>query len=113
MQIELTDTLLGYNDKVNVILGYKANYILGHINSINKNGKCIVGYRACCGTMHATQKAFQYWQKSIKEFKKQGINLSTENLKVGNAYATNNGGFWNDVNYYLIPTQQKNNDKEK
>ena len=75
------------------------NLIIKNIEELNNDKSLIVGYRTCCGSTHNTQKQFKIWRETLKEIEKQGIFLKSENLTVGNSYATNNGGFWNEIKY--------------
>jgi hypothetical protein len=60
------------------------------------SGKAVeVGYRATCGSTHKTMKDYEVFKKFIKALKAQGLEVSEMPVKHGNAYATNNGGFWN------------------
>ena len=60
------------------------------------NGKPVeVGYRATCGSTHKTMKDYDVFKKFIKALKAQDEEVSERLVKHGNAYATNNGGFWN------------------
>jgi hypothetical protein len=54
-----------------------------------------VGYRSTCGCSDQTMKDFDVFRKFLKSLKSQGVNVNEERVKHGNAYATNNGGFWN------------------
>ena len=99
-KIEITDKILQFNRKANLISPIK-NEIIENIEKLN-NDKCvIVGYRSCCGTTDVTMKVFRIWSQVLKEFEKQGVYLKSENLIVGNSYATLSGGFWSEVRYFF------------
>ena len=58
-------------------------------------GKSVdVGYRATCGCTDKTRKDYNIFMKFIAAIKSQGIIVTQNPVKHGNAYATNNGGFW-------------------
>jgi hypothetical protein len=90
------------NEKVNTVAGYSANDILQSVRSLQQTGEVIVGWRSSCGVTDRTQKMYSVWKKAIIVLEKAGIKLSQENLKVGNSYATNKGGFWHEIKYSLI-----------
>ncbi len=99
-KIEITDKILKLNEKANAISSMQ-NEIIEHIEKLNKEKSIIVGYRASCGSTDRTMKVFRIWCQALKEFEKQGVFLRSENLSVGNSYATLKGGFWNEVRYFF------------
>jgi hypothetical protein len=99
-KIEITDKILKLNEKANAISSMQ-NEIIEHIEKLNKEKSIIVGYRASCGSTDRTMKVFRIWCQALKEFEKQGVFLRSENLAVGNSYATLKGGFWNEVRYFF------------
>lgn len=77
------------------------NEIIESIEKLNKEKSFVFGYRASCGSTDRTMKVFRIWCQALKEFEKQGVFLRSENLTVGNSYATLKGGFWNEVRYFF------------
>jgi hypothetical protein len=99
-KIEITDKISKLNEKANAISSMQ-NEIIEHIEKLNKEKSIVVGYRASCGSTDRTMKVFRIWSQVLKEFEKQDVFLRSENLTVGNSYATNKGGFWNEVRYFF------------
>ena len=99
-KIEITDKISKLNEKANAISSMQ-NEIIEHIEKLNKEKSIVFGYRASCGSTDRTMKVFRVWCQALKEFEKQGVFLRSENLTVGNSYATNKGGFWNEVRYFF------------
>lgn len=99
-KIEITDKISKLNEKANTISSMQ-NEIIEHIEKLNKEKSIVFGYRASCGSTNRTMKVFRIWSQVLKEFEKQGVFLRSENLTVGNSYATNKGGFWNEVRYFF------------
>jgi hypothetical protein len=97
-KIEITDKILKLNEKANLISSIK-NEIIENIEKLNKDKSLVFGYRASCGSTDRTMKVFRIWSQALKEFEKQGVFLRSENLTVGNSWATLKGGFWNEVQY--------------
>lgn len=98
--IEITDKILKLNERANLISAIN-NEIIESIEKLNKEKSIVIGYRASCGSTDRTMKVFRVWRQALIEFEKQGIFLRLENLPVGNSYATNKGGFWNEVRYFF------------
>lgn len=98
--IEITDKILKLNGKANIISSIQ-NEIIENIEKLNKEKSFIFGYRASCGSTDRTMKVFRIWGQTLKEFEKQGVFLRSENITVGNSYATLKGGFWNEVRYFF------------
>ena len=98
--IEITDKISKLNEKANLISSMQ-NEIIESIEKLNKEKSFVFGYRASCGSTDRTMKVFRIWCQALKEFEKQGVFLRSENLTVGNSYATNKGGFWNEVRYFF------------
>lgn len=99
-KIEITDKILKLNEKANGISSMQ-NEIIESIEKLNKEKSFVFGYRASCGSTDRTMKVFRIWCQALKEFEKQGVFLRSENLTVGNSYATLKGGFWNEVRYFF------------
>lgn len=99
-KIEITDKIIKLNEKANLISAIK-NEIIESIEKLNKEKSIVIGYRASCGSTDRTMKVFRVWRQALREFEKQGIFIRSENLPVGNSYATNKGGFWNEVRYFF------------
>lgn len=97
-KIEITAKILKLNEKANSISSMQ-NEIIENIEKLNKEKSFVFGYRASCGTTDRTMKVFRIWSEALKEFEKQGVFLRSENLTVGNSWATLKGGFWNEVRY--------------
>ena len=98
--IEITDNILKLNETANLISSMQ-NEIIESIEKLNKEKSFVFGYRASCGSTDRTMKVFRIWCQALKEFEKQGVFLRSENLTVGNSYATLKGGFWNEVRYFF------------
>lgn len=98
--IEITDKIFKLNEKSNLISSIK-NEIIENIEKLNKDKSFVFGYRASCGSTDTTMKVFRIWSQALKEFEKQGVYLRSENLTVGNSWATLKGGFWNEVRYFF------------
>lgn len=90
------------DQKLNVLVGYNANNIENNFNTLFKYGYVEVGYRSSCGSTHPTMKTYREFYKILKILIKEGLEVSEENVTHGNAYATNNGGFWNSTIFKLI-----------
>jgi len=90
------------DQKLNVLVGYNANNLTTSFNILFKYGSVELGYRSQCGATHSTMKTYREFCKILKLLKKDGFNFEEENVKHGNAYATNNGGFWNSTIFKLI-----------
>ena len=99
-KIEITDDIIRLNEKANLISSIK-NEIIESIEKLNKDKSLVFGYRASCGSTDRTMKVFRIWSQALKEFEKQGVFLRSENLTVGNSWATLKGGFWNEVRYFF------------
>lgn len=99
-KIEITDKIVKLNEKANTISSIK-NTIIKNIETLNKEKSLIFGYRSSCGSTDNTMKVFRIWSRALKEFEKQGIFLRSENLIVGNSWATLKGGFWNEIRYFF------------
>ena len=99
-KIDITDKIVKLNEKANEISSMQ-NEIIEHIEKLNKDKSIVFGYRASCGSTDRTMKVFRIWSQALKEFEKQDIFLRSETLTVGNSYATNKGGFWNEVRYFF------------
>lgn len=99
-KIEITDKIIKLNEKANLISSLK-NEIIENIEKLNKDKSLVFGYRASCGSTDRTMKVFRIWTQALKEFEKQGVFLRSENLIVGNSWATLKGGFWNEVRYFF------------
>ena len=99
-KIEITDKIIKLNEKANAISSMQ-NEIIEHIEKLNKEKSFVFGYRTSCGSTDRTMKVFRIWLQTLKEFEKQGVFLRSENLTVGNSYATLKGGFWNEVRYFF------------
>jgi hypothetical protein len=89
------------DNKINSWYGYDNNEMKRLIESLRRDGYVEVGWRTQCGSTDRTQKVYREWCKVIKMLSKDGIRLSEESVKHKNAYATNNGGFWNSIIYKI------------
>lgn len=92
-----TDLIQKLNEKANGLAGYNSNDISRNAGELLTSGSVEVGYRSCCGTTDKTHKVYKEWLKVLKALKKDGLEITEENQKHKNAYATNNGGFWNST----------------
>ena len=88
------------NDTCNGISGYKADDILKWSNELLNNGQVNVGYRQCAGGTHSTQKVYRHWMKLVKQLKKY-YKISESPIEHKNAYATSNGGFYNETFFFI------------
>ena len=61
-----------------------------------------VGYRSTCGCKDQTMKDFEIFRKFLNSLKAQGISVSEKPINHKNAYATNNGGFWNSYIFKVV-----------
>lgn len=61
-----------------------------------------VGYRSSCGCKDQTMKDFEIFRKFLNALSSQGVAISETPIAHKNAYATNNGGFWNSSMYKII-----------
>lgn len=98
----IKDKIRSADQKLNVLVGYDANNIKNNFDNLFKNGSVEVGYRSSCGSTHSTMKTYREFYKILKLIRKEGFEISEENITHGNAYATNNGGFWNSIIFKLI-----------
>lgn len=73
------------------------NDIEGDLYKLMTGKPVEVGYRAQCGSTHITQKVFASWRLIISQLRKDGFQVSEENITHKNSYATNNQGFWKSV----------------
>lgn len=88
--------------KSNEYAGYEANSISKYVEDLISLNPVEVGYRAQCGSTHGTQKTYREFIKVIQALEKEGFEISQERVKHKNAYATNNGGFWQSIIFKLI-----------
>lgn len=105
MSISIIDEAIGLhiksiNDTCNRISGFKADDILKWSNELLNNGEVKVGYRQSAGTTHRSQKVFRNWLKLVKQLKKY-YKISEEPITHKNAYATSNGGFYNESIFFI------------
>lgn len=96
--IEITPKILKLNEKSNRISDVK-NKIIETIQEMNTHKTAVFGYRSSCGKSDTTMKVYRIWLQALKEVENQGIYPKSENLIIGNSYATLSGGFWNEVKY--------------
>lgn len=54
-----------------------------------------IGYRSTCGCTDQTMKEYEIFRGFLKALNAQGVNVIETPVKHKNAWATNNGGFWN------------------
>lgn len=99
-QIEITEEILKLNNQANLISSMQ-NQITDSIEKLNNEKSFVWGYRDSCGSTDKTMKVFRIWCKTVKELEKQNVFLKSKSLIVGNAYATNKGGFWNEILYFF------------
>lgn len=95
-KIHAADTRLKENDN------YSSISIESNITMLFLWKSIEVGYRQQAGSTHPTHKMFREWIKIIKLLRKEGFNITETLIKHNNAYATNNGGFWNSSVFKLI-----------
>ncbi|GEM_PF-2551938 len=91
------------DQKINAKLGYQSNSLAGWYSTLTKTGSVEVGWRECCGSTHITMIIRREWVKVTKKMERAGMRLLVERVKHGNAYATNNGGFWQSEIFKLSP----------
>ncbi len=83
--------------KLNAIQGYAANSLQGWLSTLLTRGWVEVGCRESCSSTHITMKIWREWVRVVARLKRDGWAVSEEAVKHGNAYAGNNGGFWNST----------------
>lgn len=83
--------------RMNKIQGWESNDVSSAINNLMHHGSFEVGYRSQCGSTHKSQKTYNEIVRIIALLRKEGFEISEESVKHKNAYATNNGGFWNST----------------
>lgn len=86
---------------LNKKLGWTRDSLTELMQTLTKTGRVEVGWRESCGTTDATMHTYRAWVKLIPKLHKDGLVLTEERVKHKNAYATNNGGFWNSIIYRL------------
>jgi hypothetical protein len=95
-------TLVANIDKqLNIKIGYPGNHIVRHLIELSDHGQIEVGWRESCGKTDPSHHVYRGWLRVVKQLKKEGITLTEERVKHGNAYATNKGGFWNSIIYRI------------
>lgn len=98
---KLQEQINKLEDDINKLNGYTSNTLMFNINSLFKFKEVTVGYRTSCGKTDKTHKIFRIWLKCLKLLRSNGFDIKEQVLKVDNSYATNKGGFWNEIKYTL------------
>lgn len=101
MSKKIDDFIISADAKLNKSAGYEANNLRTFYESLIKGGFVEVGWRESCGATHQTHRTYREWVKLIKKIREEGIIVQEQRRTHGNAYATNNGGFWNSIVYTL------------
>lgn len=92
--------------KLNKLYGWNTNQIKGYFKKLNDFGEVEVGFRSSCGVTDNTMKVYSVWLKIIKRFRQTGAVVTETRVKHRNAYASNNGGFWNSTIFTLKNTKK-------
>lgn len=98
---QFKDIIEKSDNKLNKILGWQDDPIRHFVDVLDIKKEVEVGFRSCSGSTDKTQIIYREWVSFIKKLKKNGIKISEESIKHKNAYATNNGGFWNSSIYRI------------
>ncbi|QMW05369.1 hypothetical protein [Spirosoma foliorum] len=88
--------------KLNGQAGWESNDMQRYANLLIQKGSVEVGWRESCGTTHPTVKQYRAWKSIVSSMRKQGYVVEETRVHHPNAYASNNGGFWNSIIYKLI-----------
>ena len=92
----------GRDARINARFGYQSDTLARWYELLCKQGEVEVGWRECCGARSVTAYAYTEWRKVIKRLERaHGIKVTVERVKHKNAYASNNGGFWNSEIFRL------------
>ena len=69
------------------------------------DGKVVTfgGRSSCGGKPDPTWISFRYWNEIVRKAKEFGYNIEIKPKKIKNRYASNNGGFWDENEYSIIP----------
>lgn len=94
------DSLIARIDKYDAT--HTLHPVRDYFDTLMDKGSVEVGYRVCCGAKSDTAKVNDDWQKVIKTLRRHGYTITEQDVKHKNAYATNNGGFWNSTIYTII-----------
>ena len=78
---------------------YCKNELAKTFDNLVKFGQVEVGWRESCGYTDRGVYLKRGWDKVIAAAKKDGLVITEERVKHGNAWATKNGGFWNSIIY--------------
>lgn len=109
MNLEVSENIkskvLQFDKNLNKITGYESNELDRCLRCLLVTGCVEVGYRSQCGSTHNTQKVYRDWVKVVKLLKNEGHTIKEEPVTHKNAYATNNGGFWNSTIYTIVQKQ--------
>lgn len=88
--------------RINARFGYQSDTLARWYELLCRQGEVEVGWRQCCGTRSVTAYAYQEWCRVVKRVERaKGIKVAVERVKHKNAYASNNGGFWNSEIFRL------------
>lgn len=93
------------NLKVNALMGYQSDQLTTWLSQLLAGDRIEVGWRESCSATDRTLKIYREWKRVLKELRKSGLEVSEENVNHKNAYAGNNGGFWNSIIYTINQPQ--------
>lgn len=100
--MEISQKTLEFIAKKDILLdkrnGWDAKNLMKYAVALTA-GQVEVGWRETCGTTDMTMHTYREWVKVVSKLKKDGFVISEERVKHKNAYASNNGGFWNSIIY--------------
>lgn len=99
---KLIDFIANADAKLNVKAGWEENELQRRIKNLFDFKRIECGWRQSCGTTDRTQFTHREWVKVIKKLRAEGLIISEETQKHGNAYATSKGGFWQSIVYTLV-----------
>lgn len=104
--MELSQTILSriksMDKKLNQQCDHEPNELRGNLQKLLEHGRVEVGWRESCGTTGFSLKAHREWVKVVKILKKEGLEITEDQVKHKNSYATLSGGFWQSIVYTLI-----------
>lgn len=101
--LSLSEKIRDFASKQDFLLnkkaGYDANDLRANLHLLTSQGRVEVGWRETCSSTDRTAHIHRAWQKVISKIEKEGISVHREPVKHKNAYASNNGGFWQSIIY--------------
>lgn len=94
-----TALIIKKDAELNKRIGWDQNNLAAFVRDLKTHGRVEVGWRESCGSTDFTHLIYREWLKVLKLLRKDGMQISEERIKHGNAYATKKGGFWNSIVY--------------